>query len=117
MNKKWVLGRAFRSGRGFYRVDLHGEIKDTFTSSKLIFGIPRYQIREILTQFLSVVWAKLTGDERDVFVNRWRLEYLAGQAYEARLLCRDIKPPQNQQPRGNDVPSLPGTGNDISPRK
>jgi glycosyltransferase involved in cell wall biosynthesis len=117
MNKKWVLGRAFRSGRGFYRVDLHGEIKDTFTSSKLIFGIPRYQIREILTQFLSVVRAKLTGDERDVFVNRWRLEYLAGQAYEARLLCRDIKPPQNQQPRGNDVPSLPGTGTDISPRK
>jgi glycosyltransferase involved in cell wall biosynthesis len=98
MNKTWVLGRAFRSGRGFYRVDTHPDIKDTLTSSKLIFGVPRYLIREIATQALSVVKAKLKGDDRAVFRNRWKLSSLIGNAYEARLLSKQGKQPKSDEP-------------------
>jgi glycosyltransferase involved in cell wall biosynthesis len=98
MNKKWVLGRAFRSGRGFYRVDIHPDIKDTLTSSKLIWGIPRYLIREIVSQALSVVKAKLKGNDREVFRNRWKLSSLMGNAYEARLLCRQGRQPESHRP-------------------
>lgn len=84
MDKGWVLGRAFRSGRGHYRV----EIKDTLESPRLVFGIPRFILREIATQALLVGKAKLSRDEGKLFTERWKLNFLIGQAYEARRVHR-----------------------------
>jgi glycosyltransferase involved in cell wall biosynthesis len=84
MDKGWVLGRAFRSGRGYYRV----EGKDTIGSPRFVFGIPRFFLREIMTQALQVVRTKLSRDECKLFAERWELNYLIGKAYEARTIYR-----------------------------
>jgi glycosyltransferase involved in cell wall biosynthesis len=84
MEKRWVLGRAFRYGRGQFRQ----EIKDTLQSPRLIFGIPGFILREVLTQALRVARAKLRGDEGKLFTERWNLNFQIGQAYEARMIYR-----------------------------
>jgi L-malate glycosyltransferase len=84
MDKHWVLRRAFRSGRGNFRV----EIKDALTSPKLFLGIPRYFLREIITQGFRVANAAMKSDHRDLFVERWKLNFLFGRASEARATYR-----------------------------
>ena len=85
MEQNWVLRRAFRFGRGEYRL----KIKDTLESPKLILGIPRFFLREILAQALRVAKTKLSKkDERKVFAERWELNFLIGKAYEARVTNR-----------------------------
>jgi glycosyltransferase involved in cell wall biosynthesis len=84
MNKGWVLRRAFRSGRGDFRI----EIKNELSSPNLFFGIPKYFLREITTQGLQVVKAAMKRDPYGVFVERWKLSFLFGRAYEARANYR-----------------------------
>jgi glycosyltransferase involved in cell wall biosynthesis len=88
MNKHWVLGRAFRYGRGQYRQ----EMKDTLGSPKLVFGIPRFFLREIMTQALRVAKTSLSRDEGKLFAGRWELNFLIGKAYEARMIYRHTGP-------------------------
>jgi glycosyltransferase involved in cell wall biosynthesis len=80
MEQDWVLERAFRSGRGDFRV----EIKDTLTSPNLFLGIPKYFLREIIAQVYQVAKAAMKSDRRELFVERWRLNFLFGRAFEAR---------------------------------
>ena len=84
MDKDWVLGRAFRYGRGQYRQ----EIKDELKSPRFVFGVPRFILREIVTQALRVAKAKLSRDDGKLFTERWNLNFLIGQAYEARSVHR-----------------------------
>ncbi len=84
MKKKWVLRRAFPLGRATYR----REYIDRPTSPKLLLGLPRYLIREILTQAVSLGRAKFSQDADRVFLERWRLHYLVGRAAEGRALAR-----------------------------
>jgi len=84
MERDWVLRRAFRSGRGDFRV----EIRDTLTHPNLFFGVPKYFLREIMTQVYQVLKASLKSDRRELFVERWRLNFLVGRAYEARATYR-----------------------------
>ena len=84
MNKRWILARAFRSGRGYYRVEMKDEIK----YPRLSFGVPRFIIREIMGQALQVANAKLRGNEHKLFLERWKLNFLIGKAYEARIIYR-----------------------------
>ncbi len=91
MEKDWVLGRAFRYGRGQYRQ----EIKDTLKSPRLIFGVPRFILREVATQALRVARTSIGKDKGKLFTERWNLNFLAGQAYEARsvhLLAKSSTP-------------------------
>jgi L-malate glycosyltransferase len=83
MQKDWVLRRAFLFGRGQYR-----HTKDTLGSPRLLLGIPRYFLREIMEQSLRVAKAKLTRDEGRMFAERWELNFLIGKAYEARMVSR-----------------------------
>jgi glycosyltransferase involved in cell wall biosynthesis len=82
MQKKWVLRRAFRYGRGQYRQELRNELK----SPRLIFGVPRFILREVVMQTLRVAKARMGGDEKRWFTERWDLNFVAGQAYEARSI-------------------------------
>jgi glycosyltransferase involved in cell wall biosynthesis len=82
MTRDWVLRRAFPSGR----VSYGREFRDSPTSPVLLFGMPRYMIREILTQAIRLGRAKLSQNAATVFKERWRLRYLIGRAVEGRAI-------------------------------
>lgn len=82
MTKEWVLRRAFSFGRAGYR----REFRDQPTSPKLLLGIPRYLIREIVAQASRYGRAKLGQDADSTFTERWRFQYLVGRAVEGRSL-------------------------------
>lgn len=82
MNKKWVLRRAFPAGGADYR----RELRDDPNSPALLFGMPRYILREVLTQAFRLGSARLSQDSDAVFRERWRLHYLMGRAVEGRTL-------------------------------
>lgn len=84
MNRDWLLGRAFRYGRGQYRQ----ELREKFKSVRPVCGVPGVLLRELGIQALRVAKSALRGDNRDRFNERWNLNFLAGQAYEARQIHR-----------------------------
>ena len=81
MDKKWVLNRAIRYGRGEYNL---GNEFHNWTS--FFLGIPRYLFRQIFNQIIGVGKAKWSGDAEWIFRERWRLNYLLGIALEARYI-------------------------------
>jgi len=84
MNKKWVLSRAIRFGRGQYRLG------SEYTKVKPCFwGIPRGLILQILSGIYHLGKLKLFGDAEGIFRGRWYLNYLFGKALEARLICKE----------------------------
>jgi glycosyltransferase involved in cell wall biosynthesis len=96
MQKDWLLGRAFRYGRGQYRQELKNELK----SPRLVFGVPRFILREMAMQAVRVAKATLRGNERSWFTERWALNFVAGQAYEARSIHSHAARPMNgSQPK------------------
>ena len=86
MNRGWILGRALKFGRGEYRLWIQCE----YVNAKLYVGIPRLLIKEIVKQGLSVGHAKLRGDAAALFQERWKFNYLLGQALEARFIHREL---------------------------
>jgi hypothetical protein len=84
MDKEWVLRRAFRSGRGDFRI----EIKNELVSPNLFLGVPKYFLREITNQAVQVARAAMQGDSYRLFIERWKLNFLFGRAYEARASYR-----------------------------
>jgi glycosyltransferase involved in cell wall biosynthesis len=87
MKKEWVLRRAVPSGRANYR----REFSDSAGSPTLLLGVPRYIIREILTQAIRLGHAKFSQDTDAVFRERWRLHYLVGNAIEGRMVHKKMK--------------------------
>jgi glycosyltransferase involved in cell wall biosynthesis len=84
MDRDWVLRRAVRSGRGFYRI----EVRTSLETVRPLFGVPRFIFREIAGQTLRVMRARLDRDENKFFSERWKLNFLIGQAEEARRMHR-----------------------------
>ncbi len=87
MNRAWILRRAIRLGRGEFRI----WIRYWNIEPRLWFGIPRYLIREIVVQALRVGGARLRGATAHEFERRWRLNYLRGQAIEARIVYHGLR--------------------------
>ena len=85
MTRKWVLRGAMASGSADYR----REFKAYPKSSALLFGFPRYMIREILTQATDLITARFIQDADTAFNERWRLHYLIGRAISARSLYNE----------------------------
>ena len=86
MNQEWIFGRAKRFGRSKYRLWIQHEN----VQRKKYLGVPRYLIREIAKKGLDVGHAKLSGDPASLFEKRWVLNYLLGQAIEARLIHKEF---------------------------
>lgn len=84
LNKAWVLKRAQRYGRGQYRLEMEGH--DEVVSSW--FGIPRYMFRQLPSQYLQVLKAKLEGDPRRAFESEWQLMVTLGTFQEARIMAK-----------------------------
>ena len=87
LNREWILRRATRFGRGRYRLTIQYEN----VNRKKYLGVPRYLIRELMKKSLDVGRAKLHGDPAILFEKRWILNYLLGQAIEARLIDGELQ--------------------------
>ena len=86
MEKKWVLARAIRYGRGSYRLGMVGlKWKSYFQ------GIPLYLCLEILNKVYRLGKAKLSGNAERIFKEHWYLNYLVGIALEARNIYKERK--------------------------
>jgi glycosyltransferase involved in cell wall biosynthesis len=78
-DRKWILGRAVRFGRGMYRRQLLRQPE----APRLLFGVPRYLYRKIASQALAYARAAMFG-RPESFRERWELNYLLGCAIQAR---------------------------------
>jgi glycosyltransferase involved in cell wall biosynthesis len=88
MKRAWILSKALKFGRGNYRLWIRYE--DVGLKSYL--GIPRHLIKDIAKQALCVGRARLSGDTAELFQERWKFNYLLGQAIEAWLIHRELRP-------------------------
>jgi glycosyltransferase involved in cell wall biosynthesis len=80
LNKAWVLRRAIRFGRGWFRMA---------PNPKQWLGIPRYLVRDVPKAALRMAAATILLDPKARFRAHWRLNYLLGEGYEAFLMARD----------------------------
>jgi L-malate glycosyltransferase len=86
MQKKWVLARAIRFGRGQYRLGReYPECNSAFC------GIPWRLVLRILRQTYHLVKVNLIGDTEKIFKGRWRLNYMLGIGLEARRSHKERK--------------------------
>jgi L-malate glycosyltransferase len=80
LSKAWVLRRATRYGRGWYRMA---------PAKKLWMGVPRHLLREVPRALLRMSAATVLHRPDVVMNSRWRLNYLLGEAIEARNIARE----------------------------
>jgi hypothetical protein len=93
MTRAWALRRAVPKGRADYR----RQLKEDPNSPRPVcwLGVPRYMIREILTQATRWVGAMFTQSADASFREQWQLYFLVGHAIEGRVLHR--KRPVNKK--------------------
>lgn len=82
MTKKWLLQRAMATGKGEYQREFRGENPPP----ALLWGVPRYMVREILLQALRVGRVAISGNRDRILRERWRLNFLTGRALGGRDL-------------------------------
>jgi glycosyltransferase involved in cell wall biosynthesis len=82
MEPAWILERAYRFGRGRYR--LRGST-DARALTRVL-GAPPWVVREFLATAVRVVRSRYQGDRRGAFKARWRLRYLQGYMREGHRL-------------------------------
>jgi glycosyltransferase involved in cell wall biosynthesis len=82
MEPAWILDRAYRFGRGRYR--LRGSTDDRAVTR--VLGAPPWILREFLAAAARIVGSRCRGDRRGVFEARWRLSYLKGYMREGHRL-------------------------------
>jgi glycosyltransferase involved in cell wall biosynthesis len=85
MNKKWVLARAVRYGRGQYRL----AAKELPSLPASLLGIPISLLLHMLAQGLRWGYAKVRADREKVFKTQWQLNFLIGKTIEARQLYQE----------------------------
>lgn len=99
LDRKWILGRAVRFGRGTYRRRLVRQVE----RPPLWFGVPRYLCRQIATRALAYSWAAVFR-RPNTFHERWALGRLLGCAIQARQHYRNstARPARPARPRPID---------------
>ncbi len=84
LQRKWILERAVRFGRGHYRIAVWNE---SFNPS-CWFGVPSYLFREWLLQAGAAARTLFSGHD-PFFQELWKLNFVRGQILEARLIQRE----------------------------
>ena len=84
LSDDWILGRATRQGRGMYRRDWYV----TPVRPPLLFGRPRWAVREMIEALPRLVWLKCFGDRKSYLRARWDFNVLHGRIIEGTLLAR-----------------------------
>ena len=83
VEKKWILERAVRSGRGQYRHKMRNPAWGPY-----LWGTPVRLLLKILKRICLLGMAKLKGKEKSVFMEHWYLNHFLGIASEARLMYK-----------------------------
>lgn len=104
LDRSWVLNRAFRWGRGRYRMS---------QNAKLWMGLPRHLFRDIPKEALIIAAAWASFQKRNLFLSRWRFNILLGIATEALVITREKRARIQSAP--NQLDSIRDT-NDRAPR-
>jgi len=84
MNRRWILARAIRYGRGIYR---SGLVRTEWKS--YLWGIPVRLCLEILNKIRRLGAAKLSGNAEGIFEQHWHLNVFLGMAIEARTMHKN----------------------------
>src|SRR5437762_10882275 len=84
MRQQWIIDRAFRFGRGRYRLAQY----EGGPAVPCWGGVPRYLFRELAGTLGRVAGAALRGNSKQLFRSRWELSYVYGEAIEARSMNR-----------------------------
>jgi glycosyltransferase involved in cell wall biosynthesis len=85
MRRDWILSRAVRYGRGQYRLAK----KTSLPASRSHLPIPPRLLKEIAAQSVRLGRAWLATDEERLFKARWQMNYVLGQAIEAKNCWSD----------------------------
>jgi glycosyltransferase involved in cell wall biosynthesis len=85
MDRKWILARAIRYGRGMYRLGM----SEYSTWKSGFWGIQVRLLLRMLKRIYLIGKAKLRGDAETIFREHWRLNYLYGTALEARIMFKE----------------------------
>lgn len=80
MTEAWVLNRAIPFGRAQFR----RESRESPTAKTPLLGIPWSLLLQISAQNIRVGRARLSGNPKRAFQERWQLKYLMGRASQAR---------------------------------
>lgn len=88
LRTSWVLQRAFRFGRGQYRI----RANDVGVRMACM-GTPLYLLRRMFRQMGIMAVTSVSLDSEMWLRSRWRFNYLRGMAAEARSLAREKPAP------------------------
>jgi L-malate glycosyltransferase len=83
----WVMKRAFRYGRGFFRLFRMGELDQRRMSRRM--GIPEILIQETREACFALREAVLTFEWEVIFRACYQVNFLRGQIVEARKIIRE----------------------------
>jgi len=87
LQSSWVMKRAVRYGRGFYRL----YYADGTFEGRLWMGIPRHLFRDIPKEGVLAFSAWMFRKRESLFRSRWHLNFLRGQAIGARAIAASRK--------------------------
>src|SRR4029077_8091507 len=87
LNISWVLKRAFRYGRGYYRLFRIYEFDDSSVGRRL--DIPRPLKSEIIDAAIALRKAGCSFNKEAIFRSCYHLNFWRGQAVEARRLIQE----------------------------
>ena len=88
LDRRWILNRSMRYGRGRYR------LKDRFiyADSRTLLGVPRYLCWLAVKAAWAFLRETLRGNDRRRFEAHWHLNFCLGEIMEARSLARMAAP-------------------------
>ena len=106
LSEPWVLSRAFRFGRGMYRLQVTTSQDSAFSAQGSKKPLPR----ELLSRCIQLRRSRLGRNREEIFKHQWLLRYHAGRALEAGRLMRDRMQKGLAAGPGRAVPPFaPGT--------
>jgi len=79
LEKKWIFGRAYRSGRGAFQRE-QNTLKPEIPK---LFGAPRWMVRKLINEGLVAVAARIIGNSDRNFLARWEMSFILGYLSEA----------------------------------
>jgi glycosyltransferase involved in cell wall biosynthesis len=87
LETRWVLKRAFRYGRGFLQLFRSWEVYDDGVGKRM--DIPKPLIHEIIDAAVALFRAAFRFNKEALFRSCYQINFLRGQAVEARSLMRE----------------------------
>jgi glycosyltransferase involved in cell wall biosynthesis len=78
IERAWLMRRAFRHGRGEYRIEHAKHIK----SGRLMLGAARRLFPELFSHAFEMTKARVSRKQPELFRSHWRFNYIRGQLWE-----------------------------------